>query len=273
MLEQLGKPVMLAEIGTSDLSADPAGWVEQALKGVRQLDAVKAVVWFDADTPDADFRLRCEALGALRAQGARKRLKPRGCRPARSTARAWATSTGRGWDRRWSKVLGDGAHDVDRRPPNAQFLAEASDLDPGHALDAGAGHGAETLWLAERGWEVTAVDFSAPALDHARARADGLGLAERVEWLTADLGAWTPPAGRYDLVACLHVHVAGSVPEFVRRLAAGVAPGGTVILVGRPSAPGQTQVSVGDAVAALEGWEVLTAEDRGPDAVIRARRT
>ena len=77
----------------------------------------------------------------------------------------------------------------------------------------------------------------------------------------------------------------------VGRMAAGVAPGGTLFLVGhRPvdpatgaatAAAGQVQVSVDTAVAALDPgrWEVVVAEDRpraaagtGVDAVIRARR-
>ncbi len=197
------------------------------------------------------------------------------------------------WERRWSRALGGGAHAVDRRPPNAHLLAEVADLPSGRALDAGAGHGAETLWLAARGWRVTAVDFSTTALEHARARAEGLGadVAERIEWIAADLATWTPAPGSYDLVACLYVHVAGSVPEMVRRLAAGVATGGTLLLVGhRPIDPatgaptpaaGQVQVSVDDAVAALEPsrWEVVVAQERprraaggGVDAVVRARR-
>lgn len=197
------------------------------------------------------------------------------------------------WDRRWSQALGAGAHAVARRPPNAHLLAEVAGLPPGRALDAGAGHGAETLWLAGRGWRVDAVDFSTTALDHARSRAEALGpdVAGRVEWIAADLAAWAPEAGRYDLVCCLYVHVAGSVPEMVRRLAAGVRTGGTLLLVGhRPVDPatgeptpaaGQVQVCVEDALAALDGgpWEVVVAQERpraaagsGVDAVVRARR-
>jgi len=82
-------------------------------------------------------------------------------------------------------------------------------------------------------------------------------------------------------VTCLFVHVAGSVTETVQRLASGVAPGGTLLLVGHPGAAGQTQVSVGEACAALAArhWDVVVAEDRprerggsGVDAVVRARR-
>jgi SAM-dependent methyltransferase len=195
------------------------------------------------------------------------------------------------WERRWSEALRDGTHAVARRPPNAHLLAEAGDLLPGLVLDAGAGHGAETLWLAARGWRVTAVDFSATALGHARASAERLGAdaAERIDWIEADLATWAPPPHRYGLVICLYVHVAGSVEGLVRRLAAGVAPGGTLLLVGhRPLDPatgaptpaaGQVQISVEEAVAALHParWEILIAEERprqaagtGVDAVVRA---
>jgi SAM-dependent methyltransferase len=195
------------------------------------------------------------------------------------------------WDRRWSEALRDGTRAVARRPPNAYLLAEAADLRPGLALDAGAGHGAETLWLAARGWRVTAVDFSATALGHARASAERLGreAAERVDWIEADLVTWAPPPEWYDLVICLYMHVAGSVEELVRRLAVGVARGGTLLLVGhRPVDPvtgaptpavGQVQISVEEAVAALHSprWEILIAEERprraagtGVDAVVRA---
>ena len=195
------------------------------------------------------------------------------------------------WERRWSRALREHADAVAERPPNAHLLAEVTDLRPGLALDAGAGHGAETLWLAARGWRVTAVDFSTTALDHARSTAESVGadVAERIEWIEADLGTWTPPPSRYELVICLYVHVAGSVSELVSRLAAAVAPGGTLLLVGhRPVDPasgaptpaaGQVQVDVDTARAALDPsrWEVLVAEDRprqaagtGVDAVVRA---
>jgi SAM-dependent methyltransferase len=196
------------------------------------------------------------------------------------------------WEERWSRVLREHADRVADRAPNAHLCAEVGKLGPGFALDAGCGHGSDTLWLAARGWQVTAVDFSATALAHARSTAEAVGadVAERIDWVEGDLATWTPQPGHYDLVACLYVHVAGSVEEMVRRMAAGVAPGGTLFLVGhRPvdpatgaetAAAGQVQVSVDTAVAALDPgrWEFIVAEDRpramagsGVDAVICAR--
>lgn len=117
--------------------------------------------------------------------------------------------------------------------PNRQLVVEGSDLAPGTALDAGCGEGADALWLAARGWRVTAVDFSTVALDRGAAHARERGLGDRIEWLLADLDEWTPPEGRYDLVTAhyLHSHGADRAALF-RRLAAAVAPGGTLLVVG-----------------------------------------
>lgn len=195
------------------------------------------------------------------------------------------------WERRWSAALSNGTHAVEGRPPNPHLLAEAAELPPGSALDAGAGHGAEAMWLAQRGWRVTAVDFSATALQHARAAAQRRGpeVAARIDWIEADMMTWPPPPGRYDLVICLFMHVAGSVEDLVSRLAAAVAPGGTLLLAGHPAidpatgeptrASGQTQVSVEQALAVLDParWTIHIAEQRrrpaaggGVDAVVLA---
>jgi 2-polyprenyl-3-methyl-5-hydroxy-6-metoxy-1,4-benzoquinol methylase len=197
------------------------------------------------------------------------------------------------WEQLWSKTLREHGEKVSHRPPNAHLTAEVADLRPGRALDAGCGHGADTLWLAAQGWRVTAVDFSAAALAHGRSMAEAAGtaIAEGIEWIERDLAGWTVPPENYDLVVCLYVHVAGSVEDMVRRMANGVAAGGTLFLVGhRPidpasgaatAASNQVQVSVESAVAALGSnlWELLVAENRpravagaGVDAVIRARR-
>lgn len=197
------------------------------------------------------------------------------------------------WEGRWSRALREHGDRVARRPPSDHLVAEVGELPAGHALDAGCGHGSDTLWLAARGWRVTAVDFAATALAQARSTATALGpeVAERVDWVEADLATWMPPSGEFDLVVSLYVHMAGSVEEMVQRLATGVAAGGTLFLVGhRPvdpatgaptAAAGQVQVSVEDALAALDRgrWEIVVAEERpravaatGVDAVIRARR-
>jgi SAM-dependent methyltransferase len=197
------------------------------------------------------------------------------------------------WDERWSEVLEENGAFVAQRPPNPFLTAEAEGLVPGRALDAGCGHGSESLWLAAHGWEVTAVDFSPTVLDHARSVAAAVGpdVAGRIDWVERDLGVWTPEPGAYDLVVSLYVHVAGSLEQAVSRLASGVARDGTLLMVGHlpidpvtgapTPAQGQNQVTVAAARAALGAdlWEITTAEERpraatgtGFDAVIRARR-
>ena len=117
--------------------------------------------------------------------------------------------------------------------PNRQLVVEGSALAPGTALDAGCGEGADALWLAERGWQVTAVDFSTVALDRGAARARELGLDGRIEWVHADLDAWTPPEGRFSLVTAHYLHGRGTDrPALFGRLAAAVAPEGTLLVVG-----------------------------------------
>jgi 2-polyprenyl-3-methyl-5-hydroxy-6-metoxy-1,4-benzoquinol methylase len=79
------------------------------------------------------------------------------------------------WQQLWTKTLREHADKVAHRPPNAQLMAETAQLAPERALDAGCGHGADTLWLAARGWQVTAVDFSAASLAHGRSMAEAAG--------------------------------------------------------------------------------------------------
>jgi SAM-dependent methyltransferase len=190
------------------------------------------------------------------------------------------------WEQLWEKTLREHGDKVSRKPPNAQLIEIAGALPPARALDAGCGHGAESLWLATHGWQVTAVDFAAAALAQGRSMAASIGV--EVEWIEADLGAWAPPS-TYDLVTALYVHIAGSVSDMIGKLAAAVAPGGTLFLLGhRPVDPAtgeptraanQRQVSVEEAIAMLDGWELVIAEERrrssgpsGVDAVIHARR-
>lgn len=109
------------------------------------------------------------------------------------------------------------------------------DLPAGQALDIAAGEGRNALWLAARGWNVTAVDFSSVALQRARALADEhLGPdASRLTTLEADVQTWVPEARSFDLVLVVYLHL----PEQPRRsalrgAAEAVAPGGTLLVVG-----------------------------------------
>jgi SAM-dependent methyltransferase len=182
--------------------------------------------------------------------------------------------------------------------PNRQLVAEAASLPPGRALDAGSGEGADALWLAERGWRVTAVDVSPVALARAAAHAAERGdeVASRIAWEHADVRTWSPQLAAYDLVSAQFLHPAPDVrPQVVRRLAAAVAPGGVLLYVGHdPSdlevaAHGRPELlaAVSDITQLLarDVWDVEVAEPRPRpgthrdgravtlhDAVVRASR-
>ncbi|AZM59058.1 MULTISPECIES: class I SAM-dependent methyltransferase [unclassified Streptomyces] len=113
--------------------------------------------------------------------------------------------------------------------PNPVLVGEVTGLTPGRALDVGCGEGADALWLARQGWQVTAVDISATALRRAAAAADP-GLRARVSWQQADLTVTPPPAAGFDLVS-LHYFPLRRRPGHttLRRLLDAVAPGGTLL--------------------------------------------
>lgn len=112
--------------------------------------------------------------------------------------------------------------------PNGVLLVEASGLAPGQALDLGCGEGADALWLAGRGWLVTAVDISRVALERAAAVAGDA----KVSWTHGDLVTAPPPAGAFDLVSALYFPLPRTTPAALRSLLAAVAPGGTLLVVG-----------------------------------------
>jgi SAM-dependent methyltransferase len=141
------------------------------------------------------------------------------------------------WNRRFAGA--DPVHAT--AVPNRFLLAEVADLAPGRALDLGCGAGRNAVWLAERGWRVTAVDFSEVALAMARALAAARGVD--VEWVDADVVTWTPPARAFDLVCVLYVQLPAPERRILLAHAAGaVRPGGTLLVVGH------------DLLNLTEGW-------------------
>ena len=171
------------------------------------------------------------------------------------------------WEERYRSGAGTGKHD---RSPS--LVTATAGLGPATALDAGCGVGMDALWLAAQGWHVTAVDVSATALDQGRqaALSAGPAFAERIEWVHGDLTEWDP--GRaFDLVSSHYVHVPGPPEELFRRLAAWVAPGGTLLVVGHDADHGHghahptgARVRAEQVVAGLapDRWDVLVAEPR-----------
>ena len=189
------------------------------------------------------------------------------------------------WDQRHAA-----SDPIESPDPDPTLVDEIASLPPGRALDLGAGDGRNAIWLARRGWQVTAVDFSAVALERARARAEAGGV--NVDWQLADLLEWSPDALAYDLVTLFFIHLPGRDRRDVyARAADAVAPGGTLLIVahdranlaggvGGPRDP-DVLVSPGEVAAELPGFRIDRAETvrrpapdgRGPiDAILRAVR-
>jgi SAM-dependent methyltransferase len=119
--------------------------------------------------------------------------------------------------------------------PNSQLVAQAADLPLGDALDVGCGEGADAIWLASRGWRVTAVDVSNVALERAARHAALLGdeVASRITWRQADMYSWDPGQSEFDLVSAQFMYLPpAAFAEMYGRLAAAVRPRGTLLLVG-----------------------------------------
>lgn len=132
------------------------------------------------------------------------------------------------WDERYAA-----SHRVWSGRPNARLVEHAADLTPGTALDVGCGEGADAVWLAQRGWEVTGLDLSQVALDKARRHAEDAGVADRTTWVQADLRAGDPLPGPFDLVSAFYLHVpAADFARVYAALADAVAPGGALLAVG-----------------------------------------
>ncbi len=164
--------------------------------------------------------------------------------------------------------------------PNGTFVSETTDLAPGRALDVGAGEGADVIWLAERGWKVTAADISANALTRLSAEAGRRRLI--VDTLSGDANdpnAYPPES--FDLVSLQYGSFLRTPDQRgLRNLLSAVAPGGTLLVVSHDLTPllgsfdvsTQTRmfdpgayVGVEEIAAALhetDGWTIEVHETR-----------
>ncbi|MEO7980122.1 MAG: methyltransferase domain-containing protein [Sporichthyaceae bacterium] len=137
------------------------------------------------------------------------------------------------WDERYA-----GTDLVWSATPNQWVEQVADGLAPGRVLDLAGGEGRNALWLADRGWQATVVDFSRAALDRARALAvQRLGAGDqRLLTVHADLLTYRPEPEAYDLVLVVYLHL---VPEarraVLRRAATAVAAGGRLVVVAHDS--------------------------------------
>ena len=186
------------------------------------------------------------------------------------------------WNERYS-----GSTRVWSGKPNIELVAQVAELVPGRALDLGCGEGADAVWLAGRGWKVTAVDVSDVALERAAGHAAEAGVADMISWQCRDLVADFPP-GDFDLVSAQFLYPRdrdNAAREGILRAAArAVGPGGVLLVESHSGFPaweaerhghaGMLFPSPQELLDALllepEEWEVLVCAEheriqQGPD--------
>jgi len=161
--------------------------------------------------------------------------------------------------------------------PNQFVAAELADLPPGRALDVAAGEGRNAIWLAQRGWTVTAADFSQVGLDKGRRLAQELsqpaGVADRVAWLLADATRTEWPDD-HDLVVVAYLQlVEAERREAVLRAFAALQSGGRLVWVAHDSS-NLTEGTGGpqDPSVLMTADDVLIDLTGEPFEVVRAER-
>ena len=178
---------------------------------------------------------------------------------------------GRG-DADWDKRYAD-AEQVWSGDPNGALVAEVGDLDPGTALDVGCGERADAIWLAGRGWRVTAIDVSDIALQRAATAAEQSHAD--VEWIHAGLLDTALPSSGFDLVSAQYPALLRTPEHDAEcRLIAAVAPLGHLLVVHHADVDVEQAkahgfdpadyVSVSDVALLLDdSWQV-TFDERRP---------
>jgi SAM-dependent methyltransferase len=158
-----------------------------------------------------------------------------------------------GWDEQYRKQADTGAER--ESAPSPLLVDAARDLPPGHALDLACGTGRDSLWLAQHGWTVTAVDGSPAAIELLRRRSADL----RIESQIADLedSAFTIEPTRYDLIAMCYYFQRNLIGQCKR----GIAPGGVMIATALLIEPGKElssfRLQPGELRGYFKDWEIL----------------
>lgn len=154
-------------------------------------------------------------------------------------------------------------------------------LTPGKALELGCGRGDDAVWLAQKGWQVTAVDLAYQALDYASANAQRNNVSERVTFSRYDL-TQDFPEGAFDLIVASFLEAPMAFDRFAifRRALSHVAPGGMLLITSHAKPPfwsahaSRPFQSAKEGFAQLgtlpAGWEMTFCDDvsrimTGPD--------
>ncbi len=163
---------------------------------------------------------------------------------------------------KWDKRYRDGAY-AERTHPS-EFLQDwVGKIPTGRAIDLACGSGRNALYLAKQGFDVDAVDISAPALDRAQKTAQGMGVS--VNWLEHDLDEPLQLEDSYQLILIIrYVNL-----PLIRQMTANLAPNGFLVceqhLETEAEVIGPTnaayRVSSGDLLTVAEGLDIKHLEE------------
>lgn len=132
------------------------------------------------------------------------------------------------YDQIFSKPLtGDPEKDGFTSTPSVYMMESVKDLEPGKALDVGAGQGRNSVWLAQQGWEVTGIDISGVGLAAAEANAEEAGT--RISTVKTTYQDFDFGTEQWDLIVMILSWAPVSDAEFVARLYASLRPGGVLV--------------------------------------------
>ncbi|MEM7020428.1 MAG: class I SAM-dependent methyltransferase [Pseudomonadota bacterium] len=153
--------------------------------------------------------------------------------------------------------------------PNRYVAEELQALTPGKVLDLAAGEGRNAIWLAQQGWQATAVDYADVGLDKGRRLAAAKEV--EVEWICADATSWTVPTEVFDAILICYLHLPETeFHQVMQHVRDALKPGGTFLLIGHdltnlkhghggPQVP-EILTTPGKTVAELPGFTIEKAE-------------
>ena len=124
------------------------------------------------------------------------------------------------WDETWAEIEATGSG-------SDEILAEhVGRLTPGRTLEIGCGIGGNAVWLAKKGWQVTAVDYSAVAIEKGRRLAEEQGVS--IDYVLADASKYQP-TGNFDLIISVYIQLfPAQRASMLANMSNVLAPGGTL---------------------------------------------
>ncbi len=154
------------------------------------------------------------------------------------------------WDNTWAEIgaTGSGADEI--------LAEQIGHLTPGRALEVGCGMGENAVWLAKKGWQVTAVDYSTVAIEK------GMQLAAEqdvsVDFVLDDASKYQP-MGSFDLITSFYIQLfPAQRAGMLANLTKGLAPGGTFLFVSHDKSGSPSGWSEEDLLSLTNPEEIVT---------------